>query len=139
MVAYSFKFRFIDPILEGRKDQTIRARRVRHAFEGERLQLYTGMRTKQCRLILKTVCLTVLPVQLRWRPVIEFTLNGDRLAAAAMDAFAKHDGFDDVSDMERFWAETHPRIEVFAGVVVSWRPPRSPVPIGTILEGSEQP
>ena len=52
MVAYSLKPRFIPPILSGAKRQTIRAiSRRRHAIPGETLQLYTGMRTKQCRLI----------------------------------------------------------------------------------------
>ena len=49
MVAYSFKKQFGPPILAGTKAQTIRADRKRHVRSGELVQLYTGMRTRQCR------------------------------------------------------------------------------------------
>jgi hypothetical protein len=51
MVAYSFDKRFVPQIANGFKRQTIRAHRRRHARPGEALQLYTGMRTKQCKKI----------------------------------------------------------------------------------------
>jgi hypothetical protein len=58
MVAYSFKERFAEPILNGTKGGTIRASRKGplraatggHAKPGEELQLYTDMRTRNCRL-----------------------------------------------------------------------------------------
>lgn len=53
MVAYSFQKRFVEPIRSGRKRQTIRADRKRHARPGEVLQLYSGMRTNAiatCRI-----------------------------------------------------------------------------------------
>jgi len=56
MVAYSFKAQFREPILAGTKRQTIRADRKRHARLGEALQLYTGMRTRQCKLIGRATC-----------------------------------------------------------------------------------
>jgi hypothetical protein len=57
MVAYSFKPRFEMPIVTLRKTGTIRAHgRRRHARPGERLQLYTGMRTRSCRLLATAEC-----------------------------------------------------------------------------------
>ncbi len=53
MVAYSFDRRFVPAIVSGAKRQTIRAHRARHARPGETLQLYTGMRTRQCRKIVE--------------------------------------------------------------------------------------
>lgn len=133
MVAYSFKPRFVDPILWGRKDQTIRAPRngtSQHAAVGQELQLYTGMRTKACRLILRTTCTERLSVLLRWRPIIEFQIDGERLDPSGYEAFARRDGFADVADMEAFWAGTHGPVEWFRGEIIRWLPPSAPVEIG---------
>ena len=53
MVAYNFQKQFADAVERGEKRQTIRAPRRdgRHAKVGDKLQLYTGMRTKQCGMI----------------------------------------------------------------------------------------
>ncbi len=46
MVAYSFNPRFIEPIRQGLKTQTIRSySEARQPRPGQLLQLYTGMRT----------------------------------------------------------------------------------------------
>lgn len=73
MPAYSFQGQFAQPILDGVKGSTIRASRKAanrgvhgsarhavtggHAYPGERLMLYTGMRTKYCRKIADKTCL----------------------------------------------------------------------------------
>ena len=130
MVAYSFKARFIDGILAGTKDQTIRAdRRQGHAEAGDRVQLYTAMRTKRCALILESVCLHSFRVLLRWRPVIEFQVEGTRVPVAEMDAFARRDGFADVDDMAAFWGD----VERFAGQLIRWAPPAHPAEMGARL------
>jgi len=64
MVAYSFRARFREPILVGAKRQTIRADRKRHARPGEQLQLYTGMRTRECAIIARALCSQVMPVRI---------------------------------------------------------------------------
>jgi hypothetical protein len=122
MVAYSFKARFADPILRGDKRQTIRAHRKRHARPGEELQLYTGMRTKHCRLIGHAICERIEPIIIDVAggavhfPRSTETINGDEL-----DAFAVRDGFQDWEDMRAFWRAEHPSIAVFEGVVIRWR------------------
>jgi uncharacterized protein YqfB (UPF0267 family) len=80
MVAYSFKARFVEPILAGTKTQTIRADRKRHARPGEDLQLYTAMRTKQCKLIRVARCTQIVSVML------SFVGHGDALSAIKADA-----------------------------------------------------
>jgi hypothetical protein len=124
MVAYSFKVRFAEPILDGRKGGTIRATRKwrygpgpsaelgGHAYPGRELQLYTGMRTRQCRLIGRKTCVAVEPIRLdfiaerfhlRGRSANEFRIvEGDDL-----DAFARFDGFEDFKAMADFWQNTH--------------------------------
>ena len=52
MVAYSFQPGFAAEIIAGRKTQTIRNPRKRHAMPGEHLQLFTGMRTRYCKKII---------------------------------------------------------------------------------------
>lgn len=139
MPAYSFRPIFVAPILSGRKAQTIRAERrgiVPHAHEGQTLSLYTGMRTRACRLILKTLCTGTVPVVLRWRPVMEVTVDDERLQPSAHDAFAQADGFADFLAMAAFWDTYHPTIELFRGVLSRWRAPAEPVEIGTDITGA---
>ncbi len=133
MVAYSFKARFADPILAGTKAQTDRADRCRHARPGEQLQLYTGMRTKHCRLIARVKCLDVMPVRLTFHRAfgpIRSALDRILLGCDAMKAFAQADGFGEETGfgllkMAKFWFETHGKgVEEidFRGVVIRWAP-----------------
>ncbi|MCO5085104.1 MAG: hypothetical protein M9939_26490 [Mesorhizobium sp.] len=121
MVAYSFKKQFAEPILSGRKRQTIRADRRRHARPGERLQLYTGMRTKHCRLVARTTCIAVLRIVIDMpagrQPSI--MLDG-RPVEVGLDHFARLDGFEDWSDMATFWMDNHPGVDRFEGVLIQW-------------------
>jgi hypothetical protein len=129
MVAYSFKKQFGPPILTGIKAQTIRADRKRHARPGEELQLYTGMRTKHCKLVARVPCIAVEPVRLVFsrRGASELFRVADQLIPpAAMERFAQADGFPSVEAMARFWWAEHPPEEGdtldFTGVVICWTP-----------------
>lgn len=128
MVAYSFKTRFIDPILTGRKRQTIRAHRKRHARPGEELQLYQGMRTKACRLIGKATCqetreITIsFPSQVRRPEIIVTNEHGMRILQEP-HRFAMDDGFINFADMLEFWRAEHPKAVAagwFKGVFITW-------------------
>ncbi|GJD72603.1 ASCH domain-containing protein [Methylobacterium goesingense] len=129
MVAYSFKKQFGPPILAGTKAQTIRADRKRHARPGEELQLYTGMRTKHCRLVARVPCIAVEPVRLvfsRRGPSELFEIAGTPLSPRKMIRFAHADGFDSLDAMNRCWWAEHPPEEGdtldFTGVVICWTP-----------------
>lgn len=122
MVAYSFRPRFIDQILTGTKRQTIRKPRVgksRHAEPGDELQLYTGMRTKQCRLIGKATCLGTVPVTIDL-PASIVTVGGAVYHDKHVEIFAQQDGFGDWLGMREFWAREHPNTPVFSGVLIRW-------------------
>lgn len=127
MSAYSFKKQFVDPIRANTKLQTIRAPRLgrgRHARVGEEMQLYYGMRTKQCRLIAVGVCRSVETVQL------DFDVGSVRIEDGAAvyflsspedrERFAQNDGFADWDQMRRFWRLEHQAAE-FDGVLLKWR------------------
>ena len=123
MVAYSFKQQFRPPILAGTKRQTIRADRKRHARVGEQLQLYTGMRTRQCLIIGRAVCLDTSPVRIdvdSGQIDAETIPWGTTRSPIKMDAFAREDGFADWSEMREFWRREHPDTPVFSGVLIRW-------------------
>lgn len=135
MVAYSFQKRFILPIREGTKLQTIRALRTgrsRHACPGEMLQLYFGMRTAHCRKIVDDrLCTSVRPVAIsrqRRADMIDWIEVGfddwpGRADVACLDTFARLDGFENIEDMAHFWARAHPEPGVFRGAMIEWAPP----------------
>lgn len=124
MVAYSFKSRFVEPMCAGRKRQTIRAERKRHAMVGEKIQLFTGMRTKQCRLIGTARCSSVVPITLRMlsSPLLDEAEYGGRIVCLMqdLDAFARMDGFADWWEMRRFWRDEHGEPVEWSGVLIRW-------------------
>src|SRR6267142_1173906 len=121
MVAYSFKPRFIDPIMAGTKRQTIRAiGKRRHAWRGDQLQLYTGMRTKQCRLIARAVCSDHRSIVLNFK-VDAVCIKGIGDISGQLDEFSCLDGFESWDEMKLFWRAEHGDIEMFHGVIIQWR------------------
>lgn len=121
MVAFSFKQQFAAPILSGAKHQTIRAIGKRQPpWPGDELQLYTGMRTKYCRLIGRARCWMVEPIVIN---LFDDTVELDTAffqTAAGLDGFAEKDGFDSWTAMKAFWAREHPGEVVFTGRVIRW-------------------
>lgn len=136
MVAYSFKRRFVDPIRVGLgiecdvrpmtgppepKTHTIRADRKRHARVGELIQLYCGMRTRECFLIGVAGCIVVWPIRLSLgRRAGVFLPDGERRGAKMLDVFARGDGFKDWADMREFWRVEHPGVDEFNGAFIKW-------------------
>lgn len=129
MVAYSFNARFEMPILTLRKTGTIRAPGLRrHARPDERLQLYTGMRTRSCRLLATAACAAVdrlriwfdQPRLILGEPCSSVPLDQIN-NCADFDEFARGDGFSDFDDMARFWWDMH-QARSFDGVWIRWSP-----------------
>lgn len=122
MVAYSFKRRFVPPIVDGRKRQTIRTAGLkRHARPGEQLQLYTEQRTKNCQLIGLARCVSVERIDIdvrRWLIMLQ-PLPRYRHEHEWLDYFARCDGFDNRFDMREFWIEVHGD-GTFSGVLITW-------------------
>ena len=141
MVAYSFAPQFADQVATLAKRQTVRADRKRHARVGERLQLYTGMRTRQCRKLLDIdpVCVDVRPIEIvfycnwldnqpEWSAYIgRMSIDGRAQTHTEIETFAKADGFDpdrlhdglSARRMAKFWAKHH-GLGGFSGVVSRW-------------------
>ncbi len=125
MVAYSYKERFAEAVASGRKRQTVRAKRKRHARVGERIQNYTGMRTAKCRKLNDPdpVCIDVVAIDIdvgRYS-ITEIRVDGWTYTNAEAETFARADGFESLADMHSFWKAEH-GIGRFEGVLISWRP-----------------
>jgi hypothetical protein len=136
MVAYSFAPQFIEPIVSRQKLQTVRAQRRRHARVGEAIQLYTAMRTKQCRKLIEVdpVCIRAWDIRIavdasERRVIGAITLEGALLTQPEMEAFAQADGFTADADasalrrMGEFWLKAHAHLGtdfLFEGVCIRW-------------------
>jgi len=97
MPAYNFQARFVTMILDGTKRQTIRRWRKRPTKSGDVLKLYTGMRTKACRLVKVVDCTSVVPVGI-YPEFGQVRLNGRLLPLNEMIRFIEQDGFFDRMD-----------------------------------------
>ena len=115
MVAYNFKARFAPDVEARRKTQTIRPDGKRkHARQGVAIQLYTGMRTKDCRKLGEAIC----------SGSTRCTIDYDRVAVGGfnvpgLDAFAQADGFHDFVSMAAWFEEAHGL--PFHGTLIKWQ------------------
>jgi hypothetical protein len=123
MVAINFKSEFAEDVEFGVKRQTIRAKA--RCKPGDKLQLYTGMRTSQCRLLTEGVCKSVTPVKIC---ATEMYLNGKLLIPgdALQDEyedrnndFAKKNGFRGFTEMAAWFQRTYGSLP-FEGCVICW-------------------
>lgn len=137
MAGLGFKKQFGPKILDGSKVGTIRANRKRPIKVGERLYLFTGMRTKNCQRIGEKTALHVVPIKLLPQPsngadVRVIYGGGDESAIAGrlatrteLDHFAVGDGFASWDDLCAFWHKEHPesKTEWFSGTWILWSAP----------------
>ncbi|WP_432736509.1 hypothetical protein [Maridesulfovibrio sp. FT414] len=121
MVAYNFKDEFAGKVESGMKRQTIRAHRKRHARPGERLQLYSRMRRKDCRKLVHPdpQCVSVEPIHIS---MVDGTLavqvNGRDLDEDWRTDLARADGFESDQEMGLFFKSAHGL--PFSGVLIRW-------------------
>lgn len=143
MVALSFKPEFVVAIDAGIKRRTIRrVRKAGNPKKGQVLQLYTGLRTKDCEKIRDVTCTRVRSVLIDHMGV---TLDGRGLIAGHSPAFlggpdpeeydgdfAHADGFESFGDMVEFF-EGHYGLP-FEGQLIEWT---SALPPKSLREGAE--
>lgn len=136
MGLYNFEKRFVPFILAGTKKHTIRAVRAHPDKPGNTLHLYTGLRQKGAKLLMRVPCVKVEEIEIRG-----FTLHGDagvmingqELTVDEREALAERDGFRKVpikgkngkiigyltawAEMLQFWNGRLP----FKGHVIHWK------------------
>ncbi len=115
------------------KRQTIRAiGKRRHARPGETLQLYTGMRTRQCQAIGIAQCVSVQPIDIYFQSdtihVGKIQERETFTGAERLDEFARRDGFASWREMREFWLEEHgengqmKKLGPWGGLLIRWEP-----------------
>ena len=120
MPAYNFQKQFVPMIIDGQKPHTIRKRRVRRpTVAGDRLFLYTGMRTKNSELIANALCTLVEPVIIY--PFIgHIRKNGVLMEENEIEALAKADGFQDAELFFDFFRKTYDKTELNDFEIIHW-------------------
>ena len=122
MTAYSFDKRFVPFILNGSKAQTIRVDRKKpgHVRPGGTLQIFTGLRTRQARLLGHATCASVGPIFLNFSD--NAVMIGPEVLQGweALDGFARQDGFEGWLEMRAFWVDMHGKDD-FTGVLIRWK------------------
>lgn len=116
MVAFNFQQRFAPLVASRVKLQTIR--QTIRAKKGDRIQLYTGMRTKSCKKLVEPDPVCVLVDYVGIRPDY-LTLGNTKLHAGNADDFAMRDGFEGYDDMIEWFFETYGS-RFFTGHVHVW-------------------
>ena len=115
MPAYNFMPQFADSVASGQKRCTIRRKRKRPTKAGDILHLFTGMRTKRCRKLGKTLCLEVQPIEIARQRIV---LAGKELNWSGSFILAKADGFRCLNDFFAFYDKLYGL--PFAGVLIEW-------------------
>ncbi len=118
MVAFNFKAQFADDVERGIKRQTIR--KTGRCRPGDTLQLYTGMRTRKCRLLREAYCTTVQEISIAVHgQFVAVRLDGELLPSTLARELAKADGFDGVTSFAEFFESEYGGLP-FNGWLIRW-------------------
>jgi len=115
MPAFNFRSQFASAVLNHKKRQTIRKPRKRQTVLGDKLYLYSGMRTKTVLKLREAECIAVLPIIIGDSSV---RLDGIDLKASEIDNLAKLDGFKTTQAFYEFFRVNHGL--PFEGEVIKW-------------------
>lgn len=120
MAAYNFQTRFAAAVESGGKRQTIRAEsKRRHARPGDKLQLYTGQRTRSCRKLRDAICSEVCPILIEDNRVTIFHyLDREICENQELETLAQADGFKSWIEMHDWFFQVHGL--PFRGVLIQW-------------------
>lgn len=117
MVAYNFQARFAPAVESGKKTQTIRAdRKYGHAKAGDKIQLYTGMRSPKCRKLIDPDPTCILSIKCS---IFEFGFILDGSPCETVGTFAQEDGFHSFVEMKDWFRGTHGL--PFHGQLIKWK------------------
>ena len=124
MHTLSFHAGFVDKIKRGEKCQTVRAERKRPIVAGDKLRLFTGMRTKNCQFIKDVICTSVQPVYFSLFMVNTLFIDGRFIDRAGTEEFARKDGFESPQQMFDYFSKSKKKGETgFSGIVIRWCDP----------------
>ena len=131
MGLYNFQKRFVPLVLDGRKTHTIRAIRKNPDKPGNTLHLFTGLRTKKAKLLMRVPCVKVETIRIQdFAPGQDagIWVDGIELSKDEREQLAVRDGFKPTPikggaqftawfNMLEFWDGRLP----FEGHIIHWR------------------
>lgn len=117
MPALNFKRQFAALVESGQKRQTIRRRGKIKFAVGDRLYLYTGQRTSQCRKLGEAIVTAVREVVI---DDLGVAIEGRRLTGAGVAFLAANDGFDTPAGFFEFFDEQRDG-RAFLGRLIHWK------------------
>jgi len=124
MGLYNFQKRFVPFIESGEKTHTIRATRKNIDKPGNTVHLYTGLRQKGARLLMRAECTKVEEIHIEggWEAYSgdffgDVKIDGSSLMEDELQQLARRDGFESFADMMEFWRGRLP----FDGHIIHWK------------------
>jgi hypothetical protein len=126
MPAYNFKSRFAEAVKTGAKRTTIRKPRKRPTVARDILILYTGLRTKKCRLIGVFLCESVQLVTL-YPFDNDMDIDGMPGCRIAIEGIASSDGFESADAFFEFFRSTYGEKRL-AMELITWNYPGITIP-----------
>lgn len=114
---------FIDKILSGEKRQTIRkaGKKWENVKVGDKLTLYTGLRTKDCRKLGESEVESIEDVEIEspLRVFSRIKINDKYLFMHEMERLALSDGFSTIDAFLEFFHDHYG--EEFKGKIIKWK------------------
>lgn len=114
-----FKTRFKQPILDGTKIHTIRADKPNRWHAGRKIQMVTGVRTKQFECFKEAQCVSVQKIQITNEEYcVSVLIDGKRIYFDTLEQLAINDGFagyNPAADFLEFFGKG-----IFTGKIIHW-------------------
>lgn len=115
MPAISFEKQFVGKIKSNEKRQTIRSMRNRPFKVGDRLYLFSGLRTKKCERIGESNCIEVRDIKIGREDII---VDGEKITRYEKLVLATNDGFASENEMMEWFDKKHGL--PFVGQIIFW-------------------
>ncbi|HBS43197.1 MAG TPA: hypothetical protein DEA26_10980 [Oceanospirillales bacterium] len=115
MALLNFQKRFAPDVKSGKKRQTIRRTRKRPIKAGERLHLYTGLRTRSTAKLGESICISTMKIWIY--PDGSIRMAGVLIDPADERDLIREDGFKTKAEFVDFFC---PDGEVFEGDLIRW-------------------
>ena len=127
-----FKPQFVEPILEGSKIHTIRRDEHDRWKAGKKIDMATGVRTKNYNKFAEKICVSTQTIEIKWKEAIEDQFEGrsvrvfidakdvtlnwfdDTTYDTVVDVLSKNDGFSTLRDFFTWFSED------FKGKIIHW-------------------
>ena len=119
-MVLGFKPQFEEPILQGRKQHTIRKDKNDRWKPGMKIHFATGVRTKLYHQFKEGVCISTQKIQILWDNIslngefVSILVDGHLIDLDEVETLAINDGFEDVSEFLNWFDED------FEGKIIHW-------------------